>query len=361
MQVPAADLYARFREHETELRAAMDAVLRGNRYILGPAVERFEQAFADYLSVSYCVGVANGTDAVALALLGLGIGAGDEVICPAMTAPGTALGIMRAGAKPVFADVDEGTRCLDPQSVEQSIGKRTAAIVVVHMHGNVAPVQTLLGIARRHALCLIEDAAQAHGATCEGQKLGTFGDAAAFSFYPTKNLGCLGDAGVVVTSDATVAQRIRRLRNCGWNADRVSIEAGFNSRLDELQAAVLNVLLPWLDHENGRRRVLAERYKRELAGLPLGLPAHGDGAVFHQFAVLSEDRTRFRSWLQAGGIGTDVHYSMGLHQMPAFPKARLPVTDFLAKRLVSLPIQPQVAEMHIDRIIERIRSYEWRQ
>jgi dTDP-3-amino-3,4,6-trideoxy-alpha-D-glucose transaminase len=362
MEIPAADPAARIRALGAEVRAAIDAAITGNRYILGPQVEAFEDEFARYLGAAHCVGVGSGTDAITLALLGLGVGPGDEVICPAMTAHGTAMGIMRAGAQPVFADVEASTRCLDARSVEQRIGPRTAGIVAVHLHGHAAPVAALRDIASRHDLFLVEDAAQSHGARLGERRLGTFGDAAAFSFYPTKNLGCLGDGGMVATADRAVAERVRRLRCYGWDADRVSVDTGFNSRLDEIQAAVLRVLLPTLDRDNQRRRQLAARYGKAFAATPLGLPPSGAGAeaVFHQFAVLADARERFRAWLLEGGIGTDVHYPLGLHRMPAFPAAELPVTDSLARRLVSLPIQPEIAEPNAERIIRRVLEYPWK-
>jgi dTDP-4-amino-4,6-dideoxygalactose transaminase len=270
------------------------------------------------------------------------------------------MGILRAGAQPVFADVEASTRCLNARSVEQRIGPRTAGIVAVHLHGHAAPIEALRDIAGRHDLFLVEDAAQAHGASIGERRLGTFGDAAAFSFYPTKNLGCLGDGGMVTTSERAVAERVRRLRCYGWDADRVSVDTGFNSRLDEIQAAVLRVLLPTLDRDNQRRRELAARYREAFAATPLELPPSGAGAVFHQFAVLAEEREHFRAWLLEGGIGTDVHYPLGLHRMPAFPAAELPVTDSLARRLVSLPIQPEIAEPNAQRIIRRVLEYPWK-
>ncbi len=358
-RIPAGDPALHFAEHTAAIQAALHAVLASGPFILGPVVESFEQEFADFLGARHCVGVANGTDAITLALMGLGIGAADEVICPAMTAHGTAVGIMRAGAIPVFADVDRRTRCLDPASAADRVTARTAAIVGVHLHGAPAPMEELRRVASRRHLALVEDAAQAHGARSPLGNVGTIGDAATFSFYPTKNLGCLGDGGAVTTARADVAEKIRRLRAYGWNAARVSVEAGLNSRLDPLQAAVLRVLLPSLDRDNARRRHLATRYHAALAETPLILPDLGTGSVFHQFAVLAEDRDSVRAWLRAAGIGTEVHYPVGLHRMPAFPAAELPVTDHLAERLISLPIQPEIAEPHFERIAARLREYAW--
>jgi dTDP-4-amino-4,6-dideoxygalactose transaminase len=356
---PISNPGARLRRHERALRQAIESVLRDNRYILGPEVEAFEREFARYLGVPHCVGVANGTDAIALALVALGVQPGDEVICPALTAHGSATGILRAGARPVFAEVEEASRCLDPRSVEALVGPRTAAILAVHLHGVAAPLDALRAIASRHGLCLLEDAAQAHGARLGERKLGAIGDAAAFSFYPTKNLGCAGDGGAVTTARDDVAGRLRQLRNYGWNAERVSIEPGFNSRLDEIQAAVLRVLLPALDADNERRRNVATRYFEAFAATPLGLPPRHAGAVYHQFAVLCDERDRLRDWLREAGIGTDVHYPLGLHRMPAFPAADLPVTDSLARRLISLPVQPEVAEPQLGKIVDAVVGFPW--
>jgi dTDP-4-amino-4,6-dideoxygalactose transaminase len=220
-------------------------------------------------------------------------------------------------------------------------------------------VEKILAIARRHGLALVEDAAQAHGARLGDRLVGTFGDAAAFSFYPTKNLGCPGDGGAVVTMRADVAERVGLLRCYGWDEQQVSRICGLNSRLDEIHAAMLRVLLPALDNSNAERRAVAAGYLRELAGLPMGLPVDCPGAVYHQFVVEVANREPFRQWLAAGGIGTGVHYPMGLHDMPAFPRADLPVTDALTASIVSLPIQPEVAAGERPRILARIRGWQW--
>jgi dTDP-3-amino-3,4,6-trideoxy-alpha-D-glucose transaminase len=360
MSIPASDPGARFANYKSGIVEAIQSVVSSGRYILGPQVEAFEVEFAAFLDTARCVGVASGTDAITLALQALGIGVGDEVIAPALTAHGTATGICRTGATPVFVDVERGTRCLDPKAVEAAIGPRTAAIVAVHLYGRPAPMQELAAVARTHHLALVEDAAQAHGARIGDRRIGTYGDAAAFSFYPTKNLGAIGDGGAVVTNDNRVADRIVRARNYGWDAERVSRESGLNSRLDEIQAAVLRLLLPDLDNYNRRRIALAQRYREALSDLPLMLPDHPAGTVFHQFVVEVEQRKDFRKWMADGGIGTDVHYPLGLHRMPAFPDADLPVTDILTEMIVSLPIQPEIAEPHFDRIVDRIRNWTWK-
>lgn len=358
--IPFCAPVLRLARYQPVIDHALQRVVRSGHYILGPEVATFERELAESLGGGHCIGVGNGTDAISLALMGLGIGAGDEVICPALTAHGSIVGILRAGAIPVFTEIDPASRCLDPDAVEQAISPRTAAILAVHLHGHPAAMPALCAMASRHRLAVVEDVAQSLGGHLNDRPLGTWGDAAAFSFYPTKNLGCLGDGGAVFTKDGAVAARLKRLRCYGWDAQRICHEAGMNSRLDEMQAAILRVMLPHLGEEVARRRTLAARYREALATCDLGLPGDAPGATYHQFAVTVSDRHHFRTWLDAGGIATDIHYPLGMHRMPAFPDARLPVTDQLAQDLVSLPIQPEIAEAHFDRIVGRIVNY-WSQ
>jgi dTDP-3-amino-3,4,6-trideoxy-alpha-D-glucose transaminase len=356
--IPQADPARRIARYRSEIDAAIDRVLSGTHYILGPAVEAFEAAFAGYVGVGHCVGVASGTDALALALRSLNIGPGDEVITVALTASGTAQAILHCGAEPRFVDVDPATRCIDPAAVEAAISSRTAAIMPVHLFGQPADMPRLMEIARRHRLAVIEDCAQAHGATISGRRLGSFGHAAAFSFYPTKNLGCIGDGGAVATGDAAVAARLRSLRHYGWEGDsRISEAMGFNSRLDEIQAAILQVMLGHLDEGNAERRALADEYRRSLDGLELDLPAADPGAVYHQFAIACENRDALSHRLRQAGIASAVHYHPPLHLQPAFlafQPGALPHTEFLAARLLSLPIQPEIASDKIGLISETI-------
>jgi dTDP-4-amino-4,6-dideoxygalactose transaminase len=349
--IPAAAPQLRFARFSAAIDRAVRETLAGTSLILGERVEAFEQRFASYLGVPYCVGVNSGTDAVGLALRACGVGRGEEVITVSMTAAGTGMGILHADARPRFVDVDPVTRCIDPEAIEACIGPRTAAIVPVHLHGHLAEMRHVMAIAERHDLVVVEDCAQAHGATEEttGRRAGSFGTAAAFSFYPTKNLGCAGDGGAVVTHDIGVAQRLRALRSYGWEDERrVSAGLGFNSRLDELQAAMLNVMLDHLDDGNRERAEIAGEYRQVLssAGEAITLPRADPGAVHHQFAIEVADRDRLRRWLLERGIGTGVHYPLGLHAQPAFaavaPPGGLPVTERLAERFVSLPIQPEV-------------------
>jgi dTDP-3-amino-3,4,6-trideoxy-alpha-D-glucose transaminase len=352
--IPVAAPQLRLARYADEIETAVRATLADGRLILGERLEAFEGRFADFVGVEHCVGVNSGTDAIALALRACGVGPGDEVITVSMTAAGTGMGILQTGAEPRFVDVDPATRCIAPDAIEAAIGPRTVAIVPVHLHGHPADMPTVMSIAERHELAVVEDCAQAHGAIdgTTGRRAGSFGRAAAFSFYPTKNLGCAGDGGAVVTGDEQVADRLRSLRSYGWqDGERVSTTAGFNSRLDEVQAAILGVMLDHLEEGNRERAQLAAAYRGALdaaAGAgAVTLPPDADGAAHHQFAIECEARDELREWLAERGIGTGVHYPAGLHDQPAFaewaPSGGLPVTERLGARLVSLPVQPEVA------------------
>ncbi len=356
--LPQAAPHWRIARFRPAIDAAVATMLSGDRYILGPGTERFEAQFATYLGTRHCVGVASGTDAISLALRAIGVKAGDEVVTASMTAAGTATGIRDAGATIRFVDVESSTRGIDPVALESAIGPRTAAVVAVHLHGIPARIVEIADIARRRGVALVEDCAQAHGATVDGVRVGCFGDAAAFSFYPTKNLGGVGDGGAVVTQSVDLAARVRRLRQYGWDENRISIEEGINSRLDEIQAVVLEQLLPHLDAANAERRAIAADFAAAFADLPIGLPKASPGAVYHQFAIECDARDALAQALREQGIATNVHYPHGLHQQPAFAVAdlELPVTERLARRMLSLPIQPEVASANRERIIAAVRS-----
>ncbi len=337
-------------------------MLGGHGYILGEAVAAFETAFATYSGGAHCVGVASGTDALALALRALGIGPGDEVILPALTFAGSAQAVLHCGAQPRFVDIDPRTRCIDTSATAEAVNRRTAAIMPVHLFGHPADMPAVMALAARHQLAVVEDCAQSHGATLDGRPLGTFGHAAAYSFYPTKNLGCVGDGGAVVTNDALLADRIRSLRNYGFApGERISRTLGFNSRLDEIQAAILLALLPHLDAANAERRAVAARFRSALAIAPcLGLPPDGEGCVYHQFALTHPDRDGLMRHLTQTGIGSAVHYAPGLHRHPAFGEGAdgpLPVTDALSQTLLSLPIQPEAVGAEADRIAAAVVAF----
>jgi dTDP-3-amino-3,4,6-trideoxy-alpha-D-glucose transaminase len=341
------------------INVAIGGEIAAGAYILGPAVERFETEFAAYLGARYVVGVGSGTDAITIALRALGIGHGDEVITTSLTAAGTAQGILASGATLRFADVNRLTRCLDPRAVEAAVTPRTAAIVAVHLFGQPCDVVALGAIVDRYGLVLIEDAAQAHGATVNGRRIGSFGRVAAFSFYPTKPLGAIGDGGAVVTNDPAVADRARALRAYGWDGpERISRFVAGNSRLDSLQAAILSALLPTLETTNGERLTIAAAYLSAFSGLDVDLPMQDTGGVYHQFALAVPQRDRLRQWLtERAGIATAVHYHPALHQQPAFAEFNegpLPITEALAGRLISLPIEPELAGPNLARIIEAV-------
>ena len=356
--VPQAAPGLRVARHRDEIAAAIARVVAGGRYILGAECEAFEQEFARVLGAPFAIGVNSGTDALSLAMLTLGVAPGDEVIMPALTHAATAVAAQRIGATVRFVDVEPVTRGIDPAAVSAAISPRTAAVIVVHLHGAPARLMDIKRIAAARGLAVIEDCAQAHGATIGGRMVGALADAAAFSFYPTKNLGAIGDAGAVVVRRPEHAERARRLRHYGQDRTGVCTLAGMNSRLDEMQAAVLRVLLPHLAADNSTRRSFARRYDETLAPLVsrgrVTLPAADPGAVFHQYAIELDERDRVREALQAQGVGTAVHYAPGLHRHPVLlgdaPRPECPVTDRLAARLLSLPIQPELMTAQ-DRIV----------
>lgn len=360
--IPQAAPQRRIARFRAVVDAAIASVLGGDGYILGSAVAAFETAFAAYSGGVHCVGVASGTDALALALRSLGVGPGDEVIMPALTFAGSAQAVLHCGAQPRFVDVDPITRCINPSAAADAVSGRTAAIMPVHLFGYPADMPAVMALAARHRLAVVEDCAQSHGATLNGRPLGSFGHAAAYSFYPTKNLGCVGDGGAVVTNDAALADRVKSLRHYGFSpGDRVSRTLGFNSRLDEIQAAVLSALLPHLDAANAERRAIAARYRVALAQSPaLGLPPDDDGCIYHQFALTHPDRTGLERHLAQAGIGSAIHYAPGLHRHPAFDKGAdgpLPVTEALSRTLLSLPIQSEVAGAEADRIAAVVAGF----
>ena len=362
--IPLVDLKAAYRRLQAEIDAAIARVLAGGWYILGPEVSAFEAEFAAYLGVEHAVGVASGTDAVLLALRALGVGPGDEVITVAHTAVATVAAIELAGATPRFVDIDPATYTLDPAQLAAAITPRTRAIIPVHLYGAPADMDAVLTVAHAHNLLVIEDCAQAHGARYRGQMVGTLGDAAAFSFYPTKNLGALGDGGAVATNRPEVAERLRLLHQYGWRERYVSDVAGMNSRLDELQAAILRVRLRHLDAENAARRRLAARYDAALAGLPISLPPArpADMPVYHLYVIRAAARDALAAHLNARGIGTGVHYPVPVHRQPAYAHlgygpGSLPATEAAAAEVLSLPMHPDLPPTAIDMVAAAVRAF----
>jgi dTDP-3-amino-3,4,6-trideoxy-alpha-D-glucose transaminase len=326
-----------------DIRTAIDRVIDRGWFILGPELEAFEAEFAAASGAQFAVGVGSGTDALALALRALGIGPGDEVITSPLSAAFSALAIEMAGATPVFADLDPSRLTMAPAAVEAALSARTRALMPVHIYGQAADMPALQAIATRHGLAMVEDACQAHGATAAGRPVGTFGACGAFSFYPTKNLGALGDGGAVITNDPALAARLKRLRN-GGQADRYHHpEFGVNSRLDELQAAILRARLPRLADWTARRRQVAAAYRRLLAPTAVAVPPeHDPGHVYHLFVVLTAARDRFLEHLAARGIGALVHYPVPVPRQGAFraTAAPCPVADRVCAELCSLPCHP---------------------
>lgn len=350
--IPVTDLARLHAGIRPEIDAAARRVLDRNWYILGPEVEQFEHAFASACGTRFAVGCASGTDAITLTLRALGIGPGDEVILPALTAAPTAGGVVAAGAVPVFADVDAVTRTMDPASVEAHMTPRTRALLPVHLYGRPADMAALTEIAEHHGLLLVEDAAQAHGARWQGRPAGSLAVAGCFSFYPTKNLGALGDGGAVTVDDPALVGRLQRLRNHGQSARYRHEEHSANSRLDDLQAAFLSAKLPHLERWNAERRAQAVRYQALLAGAPLRLPPPDDAtcqSCWHLFVVESDEREALRARLAEAGVATDLHYPTPVHLQPAYAgygkgPGSLPVAERLAATVLSLPLFPGMTE-----------------
>lgn len=345
-----------------EIDAAIRRVVDRGWFILGPEVEAFEREFAQASGAGYAVGVGTGTDAIALALRALDIGPGDEVITSPLSAAYSALAIMMTGARPVFADIDPVRLTLDPAAAAAAVTPRTKAILPVHLYGQAADMDAFEALAARHRLALVEDACQAHLATAGGRPVGTIGIAGAFSFYPTKNLGALGDGGAVTTRDARIAERIKRLRNGGQTSRYHHVEAGANSRLDEMQAAILRARLPRLRAWNGRRRTLAALYRRELPAAPVTVPPVVDeGHVYHLFPVLSDRREALQRHLGAEGIETLIHYPVPIPRQPALAAAapgECPVADRVASTVLSLPLYPSLADEDASLVAAAVRAFQ---
>ncbi|MBA4365776.1 MAG: erythromycin biosynthesis sensory transduction protein eryC1 [Coprothermobacter sp.] len=346
MRIPFLDLTAENAERRADLDASYARVMDAGQFILGRECETFEAEFAGYCGVRHCVGVANGLEALELILLGMGIGIGDEVIVPGNTFIATWLAVTRTGAKPVPVEPDAHTYNIDADRIEAAITSRTKAIVPVHLYGQPADMDAVNTIAHLHGLKVIEDAAQAHGARYRGERTGGLGDAAGFSFYPTKNLGALGDGGAILTDDMGLAERVRILRNYGSRIKYVHELAGYNSRLDELQAAFLRVGIPGLDRRNARRREIAALYGRELAGdSRIVVPVVPEWAepVWYAYVVQVNNRSRVQEMLRARGVGTLVHYPVpphlsGAYASQGFDVGQLPISEALADRVLSLPM-----------------------
>lgn len=363
--IPLASPLAQYRAHGEAIRHAIHRVLESGTYILGREVEQFERAFADYCGTAHAVSVASGTDALVLGLKALGIGPGDEVITVSHTAIATVAAILAAGADPVLVDVEPDYFTIDAGAIEGALTGQTKAIVAVHLYGQPTDMEAVAAVASRHGLRLIEDCAQAAGARYRGNRVGGIGDIGCFSFYPTKNLGAIGDGGMVVTKDAGIAGDIRRLRQYGWGEGRETAGIGVNSRLDPIQAAILGSKLPSLDQDNARRAAIAARYDAAFREMPLVTPQVRPDVehVYHLYVAACDDRDRFREFLRKRGVETGIHYPKPAHWQKGYAErirvapGGLGATERLAGRIVSLPIYPELTDAEADEVIAAVRAY----
>jgi len=359
--IPVFDIAATHQELRAELDDALQRVLASGWFILGREVAAFEEEFAAYVGVRHAVGVASGTDAVTLALRALAIGVGDEVITVAHTAVATVAAIELAGATPVLVDIDPTRLTLNPTALAAAITPRTKAIVPVHLYGQPADMAAIMAIARGRGIAVVEDCAQAHGARLGTQMVGSIGALGAFSFYPTKNLGALGDGGMVTTDDAALAERLRLLRQYGWRDRYVSVLRGMNSRLDEMQAALLRVKLRHLERHNAARRALAAAYARALRHVAPPTEAPGGTHVFHLYVVRAARRVGLQAFLRARGIGTAIHYPVPVHRQEAYraltPPGGLPHTEAAAGEVLSLPMYPALTEQAAQQVAAAINEF----
>lgn len=361
--IPFLDLKAQYRQIKPEIDAAVSRVVNSGHFVLGPEVTAFEGRFADYCRTAHCRAVNSGTSALHLALLAAGVGSGDEVITVSMTFVATTAAILYSGAKPVFVDVDPVTWTMDPALIEAAITPRTKAILPVHLHGLMADMDPIISIARRHGLVVIEDAAQAHGAEYRGRRAGSIGDLGCFSFYPGKNLGAFGEGGAVVTDSPEFARRVSLLRDWGQEAKYDHVIAGYNYRMDEIQSAILNVKLDYIERWTEARRSLAERYNELLSELLFACPQPPwhSRHVYHVYAVRLQRRDEALALLRDAGIGAGVHYPVPVHLQKAYAElgcraGDLPVTEMLANEFLSLPIYPELLPDRTTEVVSTLRN-----
>lgn len=362
MEVPLIDLRRQYQDLQEEIDASVREVLAGGKYILGPRVRELEERLAGFCGVKYGIAVASGSDALCLSLLALGVGPGDEVITTPFTFFATAGAITRAGATPVFADICPDTYNIDPAKVEEKINRRTRAVLPVHIFGQMADMDAIMELARRNDLVVIEDACQAIGSESWGRKAGSLGHAGCFSFFPTKNLGCCGDGGMVITSDEIVAGNIKILREHGSRDKFIHVKAGFNSRLDEIQAAVLLVKLKYLEDFLNKRTAVAKQYERLLNGVvatPVALPGYRH--TYHLYVVRSHQRDRLKENLEKNGVSCAIYYPLPLHLQEAckslgYKKGDFPEAEKAAEEVLAIPIYPELSPPEIERIAAIIRQ-----
>lgn len=364
MNIPVANPGAAYRARKPAIDQAVETVLNSGWYILGKSVAAFEREFADWCGCRHAFGVANGTDAVEISLRACGIGAGDRVLTTSNTANATVSAIERIGAKAVFADINPRTFTLDATRLDQLLTDADIkAIVAVHLFGHPADMDAILACANVHGVPVVEDCAQAHGATVNGKCVGSIGAVGAFSFYPTKNLGALGDGGAVTTNDPKLADRISLLRQYGWRDRYTSEIKGLNSRLDEIQAAILSVKLRTLADDNARRRAIAERYNEGFAQLPILTPSVAPGCVhaYHQYTLRCAKRDDLAVWLRQHGVGSAVLYPTPIHHQPAYAaeyaKVSLPETDRAAREILALPVYPELTDQEVGSVINHVAGF----
>lgn len=355
---------SQFVSYKAEILAAISKIFEEGPYILGSEVAEFEKEFAAYHNVPYAVGVGSGTDALALTLKACGIGKNDEVITVSHTALATVAAIVMSGATPRLVDIEPIFYTLDPEKIEAAITKKTKAIIPVHIYGQPCEMESILKVAKKHDLLVIEDCAQAHGATYQGKKVGTLGHAGCFSFYPTKNLGAIGDGGAIITRSKDLENRLKRIRQYGWDEERVSQEPGVVSRLDSIQAAILRVKLKYLDEDNQKRNKVASYYSEYLKNFEFLLPMIRPGShhAYHLYVIQANNREEIKEKLLKEGIEAGVHYAMPAHCHPGYKnlvvidKEGLSVTENIIQNILSLPIYPEFSQNDMDRVITTIRA-----
>ena len=361
--IPCASPKAQYLSYRDDINSAIQRVLDSGWYVLGEEVTRFEKEFAQFNTVSHTVGVGSGTEALHIALRALDIGQGDEVITTAHTAVATASAIDLAGAKPIFVDIEPDFFTIDPDLIEDAITPKTKAIIPVHIYGQPCNMDAIMEIANKNNFKVIEDCAQTHGAEYNGKRVGSIGDVGCFSFYPTKNLGAIGDGGALVTNDDQLAGKIKLLREYGWKERYISSKEGWNSRLDELQAAILHVKLKHLDEDNFRRNKHAKIYFDLLKYLPLESPKTRSNCshVFHLFVIKTEQRDKLRDYLQKNGVNTTIQFPVPVHKQKYFQKMcsekSLPVTEQVAKNILSIPMYPELEEKEINKVSNKLKDY----
>jgi dTDP-4-amino-4,6-dideoxygalactose transaminase len=363
--IPFGDPSASYQAHKMEIDEAIQRVLDSGWYVLGKEVNTFEEEFASFHGENlHAVGVANGTDAIALCLRSLGLGLSDEVITASHTAVATIAGIEQAGCSPVFTDIDPVSRCIDPKSIKEKIGPKTRAIMPVHIYGQPAEMHRILEISKAHQLEVVEDCSQAHGAEIDGQKVGTFANLSAFSCYPTKNLGGTGDGGVILCRSKDFADKIKSLRQYGWNEHRESTITGFNSRLDEMQAAILQVKLRHLSDDNEKRRLIAQRYNHAFQDLPITLPYQKTNEMhaMHLYVIECERRDELLKHLRSKGVGASLHYPLAVHQHAAYANRirggdDLPMTEHFYQKNLTLPMFPELTDYYIEKVISTVQKF----